>query len=171
MNPNNDSNLSLLNMADVLDINMADVEDVPSFEQPVAGVAILGCDSAKMEEYIPKGKTEADKQRRLKIQYHIESYVEVADAREPATPNGSLFTENFQVNEDGLKYFKRKAVDIIGPSAKDLKIGETIKELCTGTYAVRAVIKIKTSPNPNNPNQPYENVQVLVRERIEVVPA
>lgn len=108
------SNDTILDLDNILDGNLAQTEDVPDYVNPPAGLYQLKLLDAKLEKFTLKKKAgvrDSDQQSaRIKFQYEI---VEVLDTKELPPAAGSLFSESFMANEDGLKYFKKQAKAIL----------------------------------------------------------
>lgn len=145
------SNDTILDIDSLLDSNLASTEDVPDFVTPPAGSYMLSIKEAKTEKFEskPKDGKPAIKGLRLKVFYVVDQTI---DTKELPVADGSLFSESWMANEDGLKYFKKQAKAIL--NVKDL--GDTsIRDILEGLSGVqfKAAISIRKSGE-------FENVQV-----------
>lgn len=99
---------TLLDLDAILDGNLADVADVPDYVTPPEGTYQLSIADVTLDD---SGK-DAEGNKRIVIinTIKVESTIE---AKGMPVADGSLFTERFQYSEDGLKYFKRFAKNVL----------------------------------------------------------
>jgi hypothetical protein len=145
---------TILDLDALLETNMDNVETLPDFVNPPAGVYMLKVEAAEVEKY--KNKEQKD-QARLKIRYVTQSTIELADSKELPVKDGSLFSESFMATEEGIKYFKRQALNIMNV---DDAAGATLKDLMQGLIGTEFKAKISIRRTPNPAGGTYENVQV-----------
>lgn len=148
---------TILDLDSMLDIEMDKVETLPDFVTPPAGLYELEVTEAKTEKYLPKKSTDNPNPKetlRLKIFYKV---VETLESVDLPVKNGSLFSESFQATEEGIKFFKRQALNIL--NVKDFE-GAKLKDVMDGLKEAvfKAKITIRKSANPAGGE--YENVQV-----------
>lgn len=144
---------TLLDMDSILDQTLDNVEDVPDYVTPPAGLYVLKINDAKIESYKNKKGEEG---LRIKL---VESIVATEDCGDEVPPAaGSLFSETFQATEDGLKFFKKQAKRIL--NVEDIS-GVSIRDILDSLKNVeyRAKVTIKRTPNKDG-GDPYENIQV-----------
>ena len=106
---------------------------------------------------------------RLKIMYSVQKTHELADSEEQPVPNGSMFTEQFMTNADGLSYFKRQAANILGKdNIKGVTIGDILKEL-PNDHSFDADVKIKSSSGKDaaGKKKVFKNVQVRIKGAVD----
>lgn len=149
---------TILDLENMLEASLDDIPEAPDFNNPPAGEYILSCKDACIDKYTKKG--EAEEKSRLKIIYAVVSTLSTA-SNEPPVPDGSLFSETYQPTQQGLSYFKKRVKEIMG--ASDVA-GVSLAEMMASVKGVEfnARITIKKSPNPNNPDSPYENIQLRI---------
>ena len=151
------SSATILDLDVLMDVEMDKIETLPDFVNPPAGTYLLSVVEAKTEKYTPKVTKENPKPTeaaRLKIIYKVDQTIETVDL---PVKDGSLFSESFMYTEDGLKYFKRQAMNIL--NVKDFE-GARLKDVIDGLKdaSFKAKITIRKTPNPAGGE--YENVQV-----------
>jgi len=171
VNPAKDeTTLTLLDLDTVSSLSFDDLEEAPGFVIPPAGVYGLLLETAKLEEFTRKAKGDepATKGHRIAHYYTIEAVEELIDPKEQKPPVGSKFSERFQLNEQGLKYWKTKAKQILGDSVDgaNLTVTNVIKELGAGTYRIKAKVALKvTDGTGENLGKKFTNIQIRVLER------
>lgn len=142
------------------DIDLGTIDTLPSFLQPPEGTFVLHMEKASVEKKVDK-ETKVVK-KRIQHLYSIYKTIELADSSELIPPDGSLFTENFQLNAEGLKYWKKKATQILDVKSIDnSKLTDVLKELTDGKYYFNAKIVLKKTQNKADGKE-YTNVQVRV---------
>jgi hypothetical protein len=151
-----------LDLGAMLEDTLDDIPEAPDFVTPPPGIYRLTVKDCKIDTYKakPKDNDPGGERQRLKILYVIEQTVEVS-GNEPPVPDGSMFNETFTGTSDGLSYFKKRIKAIL--NASDMS-GVTFKDMMEAAKGVSfdARITTKKSANPDNPLQPYENVQIAV---------
>lgn len=146
------SNDTILDIDALLDSNLKDVENVPDFVNPPAGEYDLGVAKSAIEKFESKAKDgkPAQKGLRIRIGYKVN---ETIDTKEAPVADGSMFSETFMANEDGLKYFKKQAGKILNvKDFGDTSIRDIIDAL-NATESFKAKITIRKSGD-------FENAQV-----------
>jgi hypothetical protein len=150
---------TILDLDAMMDIEMDKVETLPDYVTPPAGSYLLKVEEAKVEKYKtkPKDGKQAEEGTRLKIQYSVQNTMELEKASDLPVKDGSLFSESFMGTEDGIKFFKRQAMNIM--NVTDLT-GAKMKDVLDGLKDMefKAKITIRKTPNPSGGE--YENVQV-----------
>jgi hypothetical protein len=167
-----ETTLTLLDLDTVSSLSFDDLEEAPGFVIPPAGVYDLLLETAKLEEYTKKAKGDepASKGHRIAHYYTIEAVEELVDPKEQKPPIASKFSERFQLNEQGLKYWKTKAKQILGDSVDgaNLTVANVIKELAAGTYRIKAKVALKvTDGTGENTGKKFTNIQIRVLKRLE----
>lgn len=147
---------TILDLDAMMDIEMDKVESIPDFVTPPAGDYILTVNDAKVEKYESKGKEgKAPTQgSRIKLFYAVEKTL---DTKELPVKDGSLFSESFMGTEDGIKYFKRQAMNIL--NVTDLT-GAKLKDVLDGLKGQSFKAKISIRVSDDGKGGKYENVQV-----------
>jgi hypothetical protein len=144
---------SILDLDAVLDQDMGAVADVPDFVEPPAGLYDLGITKAAAEEY---KNAEGNMIGRLRVTYKVNATIEV-EGDELPVPDGSLFSETFQLTEQGLEFFKKSAKNILGVT--DMA-GVSVRELLTelsGIESFQAKITVRMSESKG---KTYRNTNV-----------
>lgn len=148
-----------LDLGAMMEASLDSIPDAPDFSNPPAGEYRLLCKEAKIDKYTTKKEPDTEKQR-LKILYAIEQTVSVA-GNEPPVPDGSMFSETFQATEQGLSYFKKRIKEIMNASdLSGVTLGDMMETVKGQSFDAR--ITIRKSENPNDKENPYENVQIRV---------
>lgn len=142
---------SILDLDALLDSTMDNVPDVPDYLNPPDGNYVLSVPEAKLDTYENAKK---EKVNVIVITYEIKSTIETKSV---PVPDGSLFTERFQATEDGLKYFKKRAIGILNVS--DLN-GVPIREVLASLKGVEFEAQTKIRKSVGTNGQEYENINV-----------
>lgn len=156
---------TLLDLDDILGKSVDEVEDAPEFVTPPDGRYMLECKEAKLEDYKVTAEDGTEEKRlRIKIIHSVVQTHELANAEEEPVPAGSMFSEQFMCNEQGLSYFKRQAKNILGADViKGAKIGDILKEL-PNNHQYNADVRVKTTDGQGkNKGKKYRNVQVRIK--------
>ena len=117
---------TLLDMDDLADLTLDGVEEAPEFMVPPSGKYRLGISKAD----IVKKEKDGEEKTSLRIIYFTKETVELASQDDDQVPNGSLFSENFQVPE-GLKYFKPRMKKLLGDGISGISIKDMLEFLPT----------------------------------------
>lgn len=153
---------TLLDENDFLGQSLDEVADAPEFVNPPTGSYILGIQGASLESYTTKDKDTQEEvnKKRLRINYTVLKTVELADAGDDPVPNGSMFSETFQTNANGLSFFKRQAEKILGgaDNIKGVPLSDLLKAMGDGVV-MTAKIKSKES-NVNGRTFTNSNVRL-----------
>lgn len=151
-----------LDLAAMMEDTLDAIPEAPDFVTPPPGTYALAVSECKLETYKakPKGDDAGGDRQRLRITYTIQQTTAVA-GNEPPVPDGSMFSETFMGTEQGLGFFKKRIRNIL--NVEDTA-GVSLKELMMSAKGAvfNARVTIKQSANPNDPNKPYENVQIQV---------
>lgn len=165
----NETQDTLLDMNDILGTSLDGVESAPEFVDPPDGNYHLNIQKVGLENYESKDaeSQEMTKKRRIRITYNINKTVELADASDLPVSDGSLFSETFMVNPEGLKYFKRQAKNILG---EDNISGVPLKDIIDEMMNDKTVsAKVKTKVSTGNNGKEYSNVQVHILGLVDEV--
>lgn len=157
-----EANKTSLDLGSMMDSALDNIPDAPDFNNPPAGDYRLAIKDTKIETYEAKAKQgdPGGERQRIKILYTVEQTVAVAN-NEPPVPDGSMLSETFQGTEQGLGYFKKRAKEVMNVS--DLN-GVPLREIFESMKGVQfdARLSIKKTPNPNDKDNPYENLVIKV---------
>lgn len=147
---------TLLDLDALMDAEMDKVETLPDFVTPPAGSYILSVQEAKIEAFESKAKDNkpAMKGNRIRVTYTVEKTLETS---EMPVKDGSLFSESFMGTEEGLKYFKRAAMNIL--NVTDLS-GARLKDILDGLKGQQFKCKITIRKSDDGKGGQYENVQI-----------
>lgn len=157
---------TLLDLDQVLGASIDGVADAPEFITPPEGSYVLTVASAKAEKYTATNKdTKEEEERiRIRINYGVVSVKSLKDEAEAPPAAGSMFSEQFMTNPEGLSFFKRQAKNILGE--ENIK-GATIKELLDALgegHSFAADVKLKvTKGKGDNKGKEFTNVQVRIK--------
>jgi len=116
--------MSLLNS--MLDTSMDEVETAAEFLDFPAGEYMLEITKAEAKEYPAKDDKPASVS--VGITYAIVETIALQDANQEPAEEGSLNSERFNLNEQGLPYFKRYLTNIFG-EVEGTSLGESINAL------------------------------------------
>lgn len=152
---------TMLDLDAMLDIEMDKVETLPDYVTPPVGIYMLSVEECEVEKYKQKVKDSQGKETgqtkdasRIRLVYKIESTVETSDL---PVKDGSLFSETFMGTEDGIKYFKKQAMNIL--NVNDLS-GARLKDVMDGLKGVSFKARISIRKTDDGKGGSYENVQV-----------
>lgn len=150
------SEQTILDLDAMLDIEMDKVETLPDYVTPPPGIYLLKVEEAAVKEYTIKAKDNkpAGKGNRLNITYSVVKTIETTDL---PVKDGSLFSESFMATEDGIKFFKKQAMNIM--NVTDLT-GARMKDVLDGLKDIEFKSKITIRKTPDGSGGHYENVQV-----------
>lgn len=159
---------TLLDLDSVLGASIDGVEDAPEFVTPPAGAYQLGVQVAKAEKYKTTNRETMEEEERVRIRivYQVQKTVELANAADDQpVADGSLFSEQFMTNPEGLSYFKRQAKNILGEeNIKGVSIGEILAELGNGhSFLAEVRIKKTKGKDASGAAKVFENVQVRIK--------
>lgn len=150
---------TILDLDAMMDIEMDKVETLPDFVQPPAGAYHLTVSDCKVEKFKAKAKDNkpAQDSSRIKIFYSVDKTLELTNNSDLPVKDGSLFSDSFMGTEEGLKYFKRQAMNIL--NVKDLE-GARFKDVMEGLKGISFKAKITIRKSKDDAGQEFENVQV-----------
>lgn len=161
MSENQVTDETLLDLDNVEDLDFDGIEAAPGFVDPPDGVYILNVTKATIESYKTK---EGEARKRFAHYYQISKVEELADSGEQAPNIGDKFSERFMMNEQGIKYWKSKAKDIVGEMGK-VSVANVLAALSSGDYSFKA--RVQTKKSKGKDGKEYRNVQVKVLERMD----
>lgn len=147
--PTNNKN-TILDLDELMDATLDAVADLPDFVTPPNGLYVLGIYEAEIKK--PK---EAGKASRITLTYKV---LQTIDTEGIPVADNSLFNEGFQGTEQGLEFFKKRAIKIMNVS--DLN-GVPLREILAGMKDVefKARIVVKNTKDAATGKE-YENVDV-----------
>ena len=160
---------TLLDLDNMGDLSFDSIPEAPSFVIPPDGVYMLSVTKACIETYATK---EQENKQRISHYYSIAEVLELSNPSEQAPSIGDKFSERFQANEDGLKYWKAKAKAILGDVGK-ITVKTALAELSSGGYTFKARVQVKTTAGKgDNKGKTYQNIQVRVlKDNKDAAPA
>lgn len=157
---------TLLDLDTVNNLSFDDMEEAVGFVVPPEGIYRLQMDKATMEKYEakdPKNAGQKIKKGRISHYYSILEVLELVKSDEQHPPIGGKFSERFQLNENGLKYWKKKTKDILGDVGTNLTVSAVLQEASTGVYTFKARVKHKeTEGEGANAGKKFTNIQVQI---------
>lgn len=148
---------TILDLDSLLDSTLDNVADVPDYQIPPAGLYKLAVNKVEIDEYSTK-KAPTEKQKRIKLEYKVVATVQLGDTKDLPVADGTLFSENFSANEDGLAFFKKQAKKVLNVS--DLN-GVSLRDVFASLQGAEfdAKLTIKKSKSEDGSTE-YENVRV-----------
>lgn len=152
---------TLLDLDSVNDMSFDEIPDAPGFVEPPDGVYMLTITKAAIEKYKTK---EQEERQRFAHYYGVAEVIELANPDEQAPTVGDKFSERFMMNEQGLKFWKTKAHQILGEVGK-ITVANALAELSTGNYTFKA--RVQTKKSKGKDGKEYRNIQVRVLKDTE----
>lgn len=151
------TNETLLDLENLDEMDVGGIEAAPEFIEPPVGRYRLGL-QAKVEKY----EKDDESKRRVRFIYNIRDVVELKDKTALVPAEGSLFSETFTVTPEGLKYWKSKAMSILGELGT-ATFGEVMNELNKGvSFLADVKTKQTTGKDAEGNKKEFTNVQVRV---------
>lgn len=150
---------TILDLDAMMDRKMNDVETIPDFINPPAGLYMLGVDKCAVEKYDAKDESgnRTIKAQRIRVTYKVVQTID-HDQNEQPVADGTLFSQTFNATEQGLEYFKKAASVILDvEDFEEASIGDVIQGV-TEAEPFCAKITIQTSKGEGN--RVYENLRV-----------
>lgn len=144
---------TLLDLDSLLDTNLDKVETLPDFVTPPPGLYVLNVPECKLEDFKSK---DGAKGFRIRLTYEVEQTVEISSSEMPVA-NKSRFSESFMGTEDGLKFFKKAAMSILG--VKDFE-GASIRDVMDAVKGATFKARITIRKTAGEGGKTYENIQV-----------
>ena len=145
---------TILDLDALMDQSMDTVEAAPDYVIPPAGQYVLSVENVEIKQKDSK-KPEGGKYARIQLTYKIEGIVQTS---EMAPAVGSMFSDSFMADEEGLKYFKRQAQNILNMKALgQIKLGELMTGLKGAAF--KAQITIRQTKDQAT-GKVYENISV-----------
>lgn len=147
------SDNTILDLEAMLDVSMGSVETLPDYQNPPAGNYVLTVSDAAVDK---KKNKEGKENVLIVVTYKVDKTIEVSDTSEPPVSDGTLFTERFQVSEDGLKYFKAQAMRILNvKDVGDASLRDVIDSLKNEQFKARIAYR-KSESN----GKEYTNINI-----------
>lgn len=134
---------TILDLDAMMDDTLDSVPDMPDFMNPPNGLYNLKSMSAKIEQYTSKAKDgkPAVSGTRIRLTSSVVQTVELEAGQVPV-PDGTLFSETFQGTEEGLGYFKARAIKILNvEDVKGVPLREILSSLEGADYQAKIVTK------------------------------
>jgi hypothetical protein len=138
---------TILDLDAMLDESLDAVPDMPDYINPPDGLYRFKTMSCKTEKYTtkPKDGKPATSGTRIRLTTSVLDTKELKQGETPV-PNGTLFSETFQGTEEGLGYFKARAIKML--NVEDVK-GVSLRDIMDGLvdteYDAKAQTKITTT--------------------------
>lgn len=155
------SNVTILDIDSILDMQMDQVVDIPDYVTPDTGLYML----SPVELEVVKSKEES-KPARIKMVLSIDATLELADNGMPVA-DGSLFTMSWQGTQQGLEFFKRDAKkflnveDLNGLSMSDVFEGlKAMGSIKAKVVQRKSVSKVKDPETGETSSKTYTNIDV-----------
>lgn len=145
---------TILDLDALMDTNMDKVETLPDYITPPPGLYVLDVVEAKTEKFEMKETKQVA--QRIRITYKIAETKSVKTGEQPV-PDGSLFSESFMGTEEGIKYFKKAAMNILSVTDfEGAKLGDVMEGLKGAQF--EAAITIRTTKN--DAGKEFENINI-----------
>ena len=150
---------TILDLDSMMNASLDAIPDAPDFNIPPAGEYRIQVKDAMIDKYETKKEPGVPKQR-LKMLYIVLETISLATNEQPV-PDGSMFSETFMATEQGLSYFKKRIKEVMNASdVTGVTLGDMMNSVKGSEFRCR--ISIKKTPNPNDKDNPYENLQIRV---------
>lgn len=160
MNAPSKPKATLLDLDALMDTKLASVETLPDYMNPPAGIFMLtvkDCGVKKFKVKDENKKETGEEGNRISLTFSVDETIALADANDITVPNGTLFNESFQGTEEGLKYFKKRAMGVLNETDfGDASLGDIFSAM-QGVQA-KARVTIRKSKGDNG--QVYENTNL-----------
>lgn len=143
-----DNKTTILDIDSIMDMDMGKVETLPDYVNLSKGVYVLKCTKAETVKYPAKGDKPAS--AGFRIQYEL---MDTKETNELPFPNGSLVSEGFTLTEDGLKYFKKRAMNLLNVASLE---GASLKDVMDSMVGVQATVVVTIRTSEKDGKQ-YEN--------------
>lgn len=151
---------TLLDLDSLLDAEVDKIENVPDFVTPPPGLYKLKVTNCEIKDFDEKedGKKTGNKGKKIHIFYSVlETEAIDDDGKEIPVADGSLFSESFMGTEDGLKYFKKAASNILG--IKEFE-GAKIRDIIEGIKEAEFRAKITHRITTNDKGAKFVNLTI-----------
>ena len=150
---------TILDLDALLDSTLDNVADMPDYQNPPAGLYKLAVAKVEIDEYSKKAEPTV-KLKRIKMEYKVAATVQLADAKDLPVADGTIFSENFSANEDGLAFFKKAAKKILNVADLDgVSLRDVFASLVGAEFDAKITIKETKSADGS---ATYENVRINV---------
>ena len=150
---------TILDLDNMMNESLDAIPDAPDFNNPPAGEYRIQVKDAMIDKYETKKEPGVPKQR-LKMLYTVLETISLATNEQPV-PDGSMFSETFMATEQGLSYFKKRIKEVMNASdVTGVTLGDMMNSVKGSEFQCR--ISIKKTANPNDKDNPYENIQIRV---------
>jgi len=148
----------ILDLDELMDKKMNDVQTLPDYITPPPGLYMLSIKECTTEKYDIKedGKATGQKGTRIKIVYEVVSTIAVNEGEEPVAEK-SLFSESFQGSEQGLEFFKKAAMNILGVTDFE---GASVRDVMDGIKGAEFKAKITVRKSKGQGDKVYENLTI-----------
>lgn len=159
MNAQTKPKATILDLDSMLDKKMNDVETIPDFINPPAGLYLLKVPKCEVEKYDAKDEqgNKTIKAQRIRLTYQVVETFQHDQAEQPV-PNGTMFSTTFTATEQGLEFFKKAAMTVLG--LDDFEEA-SIKDVMQGVVeADEFCAKITVQTSKGEGNKVYENIRV-----------
>lgn len=148
---------TILDLDALMDTKLSTVETLPDYMNPPPGIFLFTVKEVGTKKYKLKDenkKETGEEAHRISITYTID---ETVQCDEITVPNGTLFTESFQATEEGLKYFKKRAMGVLNEADfGDASLGDIFAAMASVQFKARVTIRKSKGDN----GAIYENVQL-----------
>jgi hypothetical protein len=147
--------LKLLDLDAMFDTKMDEVETLPDFVNPPAGNYLLSVHDCDIKKYKtkPKDGKPAQDMASINLTYKVDQTIETKDI---PVKDGALFSERFTATEEGLKYFKKQAMNILGVESFEGASLKDVMEGVKGTQFNAQVTVVKSGEYENVRVRPYQ---------------
>ncbi len=149
---------TILDLDAMMDETLDNVPDMPDYQNPPDGLYKLVCKEVKTETYTskPKDGKPASSGTRIRMTTAVVATTEFPSGM--PVPDGTLFSETFQGTEEGLGYFKARAIKVL--NVADVK-GVSLRDIYAELTGKEYDAKISTKVSKVGDNV-YENLNVRV---------
>jgi len=144
-----DAKNTILDLDSIMDVDMGKVETMPDYVNLSKGVYVLKC--TKAEPYKKEAQGEKAARAGFRITYEL---VDTKECEDLAFPNGSLISENFTATEQGLQFFKKRAMNLLNVSSLD---GASLKDVLDSMIGVEATAVVTIRKTKAENGNEYEN--------------
>jgi hypothetical protein len=147
---------TILDIDKLMDENLDSVEDVPDYNTPPNGNYTLAVADATLTASKKEGKP-----GQFSITLQVKETKELANASELPVADETLFSIRYQATEQGVKYFKKAAKDILNVSSLEgVSVRDILASLKDAPAFTAVVTTTVTTDGEGDSKKTYTNTRV-----------
>ena len=150
---------TILDLDALLETKLSGVETLPDYMNPPSGLYVLTIKECGPKKYKLKDankKETGEEAHNISLTIEVTETLQLADG-EIGVPNGTLFTERFQATEQGLQFFKKRAMGVLNETDfGDAGLGDIFAAMKEAQFKARVTYRKSTGQE----GQVYENLNM-----------